>query len=202
VLRIFVVTSSEEEPVKIRLKEIPQDGRSYDFDRKSGELDASLEDLVGQNEYEVNMFIKPIGNAYELRGHLKTAVTEVCSTCGYDFELPIQRKFHEILFEEQEDHRKSHSVHGNQSVDFLGEGPSMAPYRGDIFDAGEYAHEQIGLSQPFYPTCGAKGECLHIEEVNEIKRKLESEFEQAAAEKAVGHPAFTVLKDLNLQNKN
>jgi uncharacterized protein len=188
--------------MKIRLNEIPQEGRSYDFDRKSGELDASLEDLLGQNEYEVKMFIKPIGNAYDLRGELKTAITEVCSSCGYDVELPVRRKFHEILFEEQEDHRKSHSVHGNQSVDFLGEGPSMTSYKGDIFDAGEYAHEQIGISLPFYPTCGTEGGCLHIEEVNEIKKKLELDFEQATAEATLGHPAFSVLKGLNLQDKN
>jgi uncharacterized protein len=133
--------SNEREIVKIRLKEIPLEGRSYIFDRKSGELNSALSDLLGKHPYEVKFYIKPIGTAYEMRGHLQTQLSEVCSKCGWDFELPLHKQINEILFEEQEDHRKTQSVHGNQSVDFLANGPSMTPVRGDIFDVAEYAHE-------------------------------------------------------------
>ena len=58
--------------MKIRLTEIPNDGRSYTFDRESGELNEQLSDLVGKNAYHVNFTISPIGNAYEMRGGFKT----------------------------------------------------------------------------------------------------------------------------------
>ena len=186
--------------MKIRLKEIPPEGRHYIFDRASGELNDALVDLIEERAYLAEMDIKPIGNAYELRGTLQTSVPEVCSTCGYDFDLAIERKFHDILFEEHEEYRKSHSMQGNQSVDFLAEGPSMTPYRNDIFDAAEYVHEVIALAEPFYPKCGGNA-CKHEEEASEIRRKLEADFAKAEEAKA-GHPAFSVLKGLELSKKN
>lgn len=184
--------------MKIRLSEIPREGRSYTFSRESGELNTVLEDLVQARPYDVEMHIKPIGNAYEMRGHVKTTVTGVCSLCGWDLEMQVERKFHEILLEEQEDHRKSHSVHGNQSVDFLGEGPSMVSYKGEVFYPGEFVHELIALEEPFYPSCG-KVDCEHLEDVRRKREEIESAFE-ASEEKGAGHPAFSVLQGLNLHN--
>lgn len=185
--------------MKIRLNEIPQEGRSYIFDRESGELNATLNDLIGQHAYKVELFIKPIGNAYEMRGKLNTSTAEICSKCGWDFDLALDRSIHEILFEEDDSHRKTQSVHGNQAVDFLGGGPSMTPVRGDVFDAGEFVHEIIALAEPFYPLCGGE-KCDHIEEVEEIQRKIQTEF-QSADEKTEGHPAFSVLKSLEVSIK-
>lgn len=190
--------------MKIRLNEIPAEGRSYTFNRETAELDQDLADLIGDHAYEVAMTIHPIGNAYEMRGKLSTTLTETCSKCGYEFELPILRSFHEILFEEQDDHRKSHSVHGNQSVDFEDDSrPSMTPVKGDVFDPGSFAHEAIGLAEPFYPTCGPNETCLRADEVEQIKSKLEHDWETAQAqEKRAGHPAFSVLKGLDVTRKN
>ena len=181
--------------MKIRLNEIPEEGRSYEFDRISGELNEALEDLVGDHAYNADLFIKPIGGVYEVSGRVNTTMDEVCSTCGYDFELPVSRGFREILVQEKEEHRKSQSVHGNQSVDFLEESLAMATFKGQVFDAGDYVHEVIAYAEPFYPTCGHDGDCLRQDEVNEIRRKLElqdAKFE----EKRVGHPAFSVLQEL------
>jgi uncharacterized protein len=186
--------------MKIRLNEIPDEGRSYLFDRKSGELDAQLKELVGSHPYAIDMTIKPIGNAYEMRGTVKTTLSEVCSKCGYDFELPIDRKFNEIIFEEQDEHRKSQGVHGNQSVNFVGEGPSMIPVRGKVFDAADYAHEAVALAEPFYPMCGPNETCLHADEVKEIVERLEAQAELAVEEKPAS--PFSVLKDLGLSRKN
>ena len=188
--------------MKIRLNEIPQEGREYIFDRKSGELNDALSDLIEPDRpYDIDFFIKPIGNAFELRGKLKTTLKEICSSCGYEFDLPIQRKFNEILLEDQEDHRKNQGVHGNHSVDFLAEGPSMTPVHGDVFDAGEYVHEAIALAEPFYPMCGEEGRCLRQDEVQKIRERLEAENAEVE-EKTAGHPAFSVLKGLDLKKKN
>ena len=187
--------------MKIRLNEVPQDGRAYTYDRTTAELTPDLQDLIGEQDYKVDLFIKPIGNAYEMRGSMATSLNEVCSSCGYDFVLPISRNINEILFEEQADERKAQSVHGNQSVDFFGSSVSATAVKGDIFDPGAFVHEAIALEEPSYPMCGANGECNHREEVLEIQRKLENDFALATAqEKTEGHPAFSVLKGLELKN--
>lgn len=185
--------------VKIRLKEIPQEGRRYDFDRTSGELNAALNDLIASRSFEVDMFIKPVGNAYEMSGRVKTSLPETCSKCGWDFDLGVERSFREILMEDSEEHRKNQSVHGNQSVDFLGNELSMTPVRGEVFDPGEFVHEVIALAEPFYPLCGGD-HCERLHEVQEIQKKLESEFALAAAERE-GHPAFAALQGLDLGGK-
>lgn len=186
--------------MKIRLNEIPDEGRSYLFDRQTAELNSELEDLIGTHPYSIDMTIKPIGNAYELRGTLKTQLSEVCSKCGYDFDLKVDRKFNEIIFEEQEEHRKSQAVHGNQSVNFLGDGPAMVPVKGNVFDAGDYVHEAVALAEPFYPTCGPNGGCLHAEEIEEIVERLAQESEILEEEKPAN--PFAALKDLELGRKN
>lgn len=187
--------------MKIRLNEIPDEGRSYLFDRQSAELNSDLQDLIGSKPYSIDVFIKPIGNAYEMRGTVQTTLDEVCSTCGYDFELPVDRKFNEIIFQDETEHRKSQGVHGNQSVDFLGEGPAMVPVRGNVFDASDYFHEAIALAEPFYPTCGPNGTCLHADEVREIVERLEAEADFGEAESTNKSP-FAVLKDVELSRKN
>lgn len=182
--------------MKIRLNEIPQEGRNYTFNRETGELNSKLEDLVQDHAYDVELFIKPIGSAYEMRGRVKTSVTDVCSLCGYDLELPIDRKVNEILMEDTEEYRKAHSVHGNQSVDYEGEGPSMVSYKGNVFDAGEFVHEAIALAQPFYPSCGDQ-KCEHLEEIRRIESELAEAYEKAD-EAPQGHPGFAALKGLDL----
>lgn len=185
--------------MKIRLNEIPVEGRSYLFDRESGELNSSLSDLVGTGAYEVSLLIRPISNAYEMKGKVQAVLKETCSKCGWEFDLPVERRVHEILFEEQDDHRKSHSVHGNQSVDYFSDGPTMTPIHGDVFEPGKFVHEVIALEEPFYPVCG-NGECERIDEVREMQRKLELEL-QMADQKATGHPAFAALNEV-ISKKN
>jgi uncharacterized protein len=188
--------------MKIRLGEIPEEGRNYTFDRQTGELNSTLEDVVGSHPYAVDMYIKPIGNAYEMRGTVKTTLSEVCSKCGYDFELPIDRKFNEIIFEDETEYRKTHGVHGNQSVNFSDEGTSMIPVRGNVFDAGNYMHEAIVLAEPFYPTCGINGTCLHAEEVEQVLQQLEQQAAEAVAEVTEKTNPFAALKELELPRKN
>ena len=180
--------------MKINLSEIPDEGRNYTFDRSTGELNEILSDLLGERAYSVDFTIKPLGNVYELKGFVKAATEDVCSMCGWDIEIPITTNFNEILIKDEEEYRKSHSTTGNQSVDFLAEGPSVTYYHGSQFDAGEFVHEGIASSTPFYPTCGKEG-CERIEEVRQKQAELAREFEKADEVKA-GHPAFAGLKDL------
>lgn len=186
--------------MKIRLVEIPQEGRSYTYDRAHGELDDDLNDLIGSRDYSVDMMIKPIGNAYEVHGKLKTSLGQICSVCGYDFEQPIERKISEILFEEDDEYRKKHSIHGNQAIDYENEGPSATPYRNGIFDAGSFVHELVALSDNLYPVCGqGQNKCVREDEAREILRQVEADF--ALSEEKKPNP-FNVLKGLDLSKKN
>ncbi len=184
--------------MKINLSDIPDDGRSYTFDRTTGELNEILSDLLQDRDYHVEFTIRPIGNVYELRGHSKTSTSDVCSKCGYDIDVPLKTNFNEILVRDEAEYRKSHSAQGNQSVDFLAEGPTVTYYQGEQFDAGEFVHEAIAVSVPFYPTCGVE-QCENLEEIRKKRAELEAEFRKAD-EVVAGHPGFAALK--NWQGKN
>jgi uncharacterized metal-binding protein YceD (DUF177 family) len=127
-------------------------------------------------------------------------VAELCSRCGYDIELPINQSFNEILVEDEKEHRKAHSVHGNQSVDFLTEGPSVTYFQGQTFDAGEFIHQAIAIAEPFYPSCGL-ADCEHLQEIEQKRKELEEEY-QAAEKRKRGHPAFEVLKNFGGKGEN
>lgn len=181
----------------INLTEIPEEGRAFEFNRQTGDLNELLEDIIGDRAFSVNLFIRPIGNAYEMRGEVRTQIAEICSLCGWDIELPLVRKVNEILIEAGESYRKEQSVHGNQAVDFLSDGPSVTEYQGNSFDAGEFVHEAIAVNQPAYPNCG-DADCEHLKESQKIQEELATSFQ--AEEKPKGHPGFGALKDLKLKN--
>ncbi|MCM2282505.1 MAG: DUF177 domain-containing protein [Bdellovibrionaceae bacterium] len=182
--------------MKINLSEIPAEGRSYDFSHETGELNEALADLIQDRPYDVTFTLKPLGNAYEIKGHFATRKPEICSRCGWDLELPLQRNFNDILIEDEPEYRKSHSVHGNQSVDFLAQGPEVAYYQGDVFDAGTYVHEVIALAEPFYPSCGVE-DCEHLADVEKKRAELEAEIQKSVVTEK-GHPAFSVLEKLKV----
>jgi uncharacterized protein len=180
--------------MKINLSEITEEGRTYTFDRSTGELNEALADLVEQRPYSVEFTIRPLGNAYELRGLAKTNTSDLCSKCGWDIEIPLNTKFNEILMRNEVEYRKQQSTTGNHSVDFLSDGPTVTYFEGESFDAGEFVHEAIAASIPFYPTCGVE-ECVHLEDVRRKQAELEAEYRKAE-EVRTGHPAFSALKDL------
>ena len=181
--------------MRIRLSEIPKEGRAYTFDRASGELDEVLEDLIKKNNYEVELFIKPIANAYEMRGKVKTKVTELCALCGWDIDVEIDKSVNEILMEvDESEHRKSQSVHGNHSIDYDSEGPALVPIKGESFDAGDFVRDIVGIAEPAYASCGDQ-DCEHLSEARAIQARLAEEFEKADL-KVQPHPAFAALKNL------
>ncbi|MDX9731551.1 MAG: YceD family protein [Bdellovibrionales bacterium] len=174
------------------MSEIPEEGRQFTFTRESGELNTILQDLLPTAPYKIDMTIRPLGNAYEMRGRVVTSLAEVCSLCGWDLNLPLNRTFTEILVEEPEADRETHHVHGNQSVDFLKDGPSSMSYRNGVLNAAEYVHEFIALSEPAYPSC-EDPDCEHLEEATKKREELAAEF--ARADRSEKSP-FSKLQDL------
>jgi uncharacterized protein len=184
----------------INLAEIPDDGREFIYNRQTGDLNEILADILGDRAYQVRLYIRPMGNAYEMTGEVRTQIAEICSLCGWDIELPLARRVNEILIPQGDSYRKEQSVHGNQAVDFLTEGrPSVSEYQGNSFDAGEFVHEAIAINTPAYPNCG-DADCEHLKEVSKIREGLEAEVQALEKQKAPGHPGFAALKDLKLKS--
>ena len=141
--------------MKIRLNEIPEDGRNYIFNRKTGELNTALEDLIQNNSYEVNIDIRPLNSKdYTLTGIVVTKTPAQCSLCAEDFELDLKKKLHEILIPNQEDDRTGKyaktAIVTDSELNF-----SVTEYNKLEFDLGEFLHEAIALEIPFNPCCTA-----------------------------------------------
>jgi uncharacterized metal-binding protein YceD (DUF177 family) len=185
--------------MKIRLADIPTEGKPLLFNRATGELNADLKDLIQNRDYEVEMHINPIGNSYEVVGILRAEIEDLCSRCGWDLKLPIGRKFHEYLVEENPDeYRKKQNIKGNQAFNFVNDGPAMTTYKNGIFDVAEFVHEQIALSQPSYPSCGLD-DCEHLKEAQAKINELAREFELADLDEAPKPSFSTLLGDIKLK---
>lgn len=136
--------------MKINLSEIPEEGATYQFDRKSAELNTILADLVGSADYSVEFVIRPLNTRdFEVKGWLKTKLPEQCSRCGIDFAFPVDAKFHEFLIPKMDQPRGSRYSHVNHVSDLPENGPETTEYEDFTFDAGEYLHEVAALAAPF-----------------------------------------------------
>lgn len=146
----------------INLLEIPAEGKTFVCNRNTSELNASLDDLIGNTPYTAEFTIRQLQPAtYELVGSIKTEIPEDCSRCGLDFKMPIDERFRELLIPEQEVPRNSKFAKANHVSDMSGGGPDVVEYQGHHFNAGEFIHEVVGLAEPFTPAppCNSKGEC-------------------------------------------
>lgn len=145
----------------INLADIPEEGRAYDYNRQTAELNEALKDLIEARPYEVKFFIKPMASGFEMTGQFRTALPEQCSRCGDDFEFGAASEFREILIAKQEDTRTSHYARPNHFSDLASDGTEFVEYFDDQFNVGEYIHEAIALTVPVQavPPEDAKGNC-------------------------------------------
>jgi uncharacterized protein len=140
--------------MKIRLNEIPEEGRQYLLNRQTAELNTSLQDLVGASPYEVNLYIRPINSRdFDLAGEIKTQTREQCSRCGTDFDYPVFRRIHEILIPEPEQDRTGKYAKSSTPISESEDSLNVSHYRGQQFDFGEFVHEAVALDIPFSPCC-------------------------------------------------
>lgn len=141
--------------MKIRLNEIPEEGREYILNRKTGELNTVLQDLIESAAYDVNLYIRPINSKdFNMNGDVKTHLGEQCSICGEDFQLPVNHKIREILIPEPgEDRTGKYAKSSTPISESEEDGLSVSHYKSTQFDLGEFIHEAIALEIPFSPKC-------------------------------------------------
>lgn len=141
--------------MKIKLNEIPEDGRDYSFNRETAELNSVLEDLIRQNDYNIELDIRPLNTRdFTVNGKVKTQTYEQCSRCAQDFNFSIDKAIREILIPTQEQGRTGkYAKSSSHTVSDAEEGVSVTEYSKQQFDLGEFLHEAIALEVPFNPFC-------------------------------------------------
>lgn len=180
--------------MKIKLNEIPEDGRDYHVNRATGEINADLKDLIQDHPYDLKFTIRPLNSKdYELRGVLETHTEEQCSLCGDNFPFKIKAKMHEILIEAAApDKELEKQTRTNHFSELHESGPSVIEYKDEVFEMGAFAHEAAAISIPFNPKCE---NCLKTDTGKPFKYDEDmSKFEKA---KEKENP-FNVLKGLKI----
>ncbi len=187
------------QPLQISLNEIPNQGKTYQYTRESAELDKAFSDLIlPQQNYSVEITIKPMGNVFEMRGSLKTQMQIPCALCGIDLPHQVDENLQEILVIEENLPRAGHEAKVNH-VHELHEGPSAQMLETEIFDVAEYLHEMLALTVPIRKTRGTEcesGFCLELEEyVKNGLLTLDTKSKGTAT-----HNPFGVLQGLKLKS--
>src|SRR5687768_15042658 len=110
-------------PTQIVLKDLPSDGRDFVYTRESGELNATLADLIADNPYEVRVKLTPMGNAYDLRDELTTDLNLLCSLCASDFKFPVKQQMHELIVPQKPLNKGDQQVRSNHAHELSEGGP-------------------------------------------------------------------------------
>lgn len=180
--------------MKIRMSEINSKGEEFQFDRASGELNSVLKDLT-DSDYNVDLKIQKKDTFFEIKGELKTECDEVCSVCGDDLNLKLKLNFSDMLIEKPVEPRGA-QYSKSQASTFSLDSADVAYYEGDLFDLGEYLHEQLAIRIPEYPR-HEEGQCTQLEVTRSYMDQVNRESESFDQEKE-GHPGFAALKNLKI----
>lgn len=146
----------------INLLEIPEEGKQFICNQNTGDLNESFKDLIGNTPYTAEFYIRPLAaGAYELSGKIKTEIPEACSRCGLDFKFDVDERFKELLIPEQDQPRTAKYAKVNHLSDLATEDLSTAEYQGHHFNAGDYLHELVAITEPVNPAPAEdeKGDC-------------------------------------------
>lgn len=146
----------------IKLTEIPEEGMSFSWNRRTGEATKALVDLIQDSDFNAEFFIKPLNqHDYSLTGNIKTELADVCSRCGVDFKVKINTRFNEILIPKQSEDRTGKYSKVNHISEKELDGPEVCEYINNLFDMGEYLHEAVALAAPFNPVAPIDEEGNH-----------------------------------------
>lgn len=184
-------------PIEINLKDLPLEGRDFNYTRESGELSEALRDLIGKNDYEVNFRITPMGNTFDLRGAVKTSLDLECALCAMDLKYTVNQKLHELLVMQKPLNKGEQLAKTNHAHEWESKGPDYILLDSDLFRVGDYIHEVIGLAEPIRPL--GKPDCdISCENIPETVKKWLSN-DQKAAESIKTNP-FIVLEKIKLKS--
>lgn len=140
-------------PIEIALRELPPEGREFEFSQETAELTPAIKDLIGANPYNLTVTITPMGNTFDLKGKLSTKMDLLCSRCADEFKHPVELNLHEYIVIERPLGKGDQGTKANHAHEWESGGPDYIVLQSDQFNVGEYAHEAIGLAEPLRPLC-------------------------------------------------
>lgn len=188
----------KKERVLIKLTDIPDEGQSFSYSDKSGELSQALHDIIDDNSYSVELTVQPIDTYYLATGKIITQLSRICSQCGSDIQLPVNIKLNEILIPKAEMHKgDTQSKSGFIATDLDEQKTDVTYIVGGVLNVEELVREQIVITDPTYPVCPDK--CEGLEEVRAKMSELEKNAEHAMQGGAKQNP-FEVLKKMKLDS--
>ncbi len=136
----------------IDLREITPEGKSFIWNRNTGEAREILKDLIGPQPFSAKFTLRKLNHRdFDLTGHIETGTDEQCSHCGIDFVYDIYQKFHEILIPRQQEERTGRYAKVNHISDSKASELNVQQYDEDRFNMAEFLHEVVGLAIPFSP---------------------------------------------------
>lgn len=175
-------------PTYINLRELNPEGESFIYNRDSGELNQCLKDLIQTHPYNVELHLRPMGNAFEITGKILTKMSLLCSRCGRDMDTPIEDQFQELILVMDERPRAGHSGHTGSHED----GPFCNYVTSYQMSLADFVREHIAAAEPFTPHCD-RSDC------EDYFRNLQATVEPAGFS---GKNPFEVLKNLPIKNQS
>ena len=174
----------------IKLNEIPEEGKEFDFDQRTSELAYILNPILKGNPFEVHLRLQPMGSAFEARGHVGTELPVTCAFCAKEFNLPVHQNFHDLLLSKS---KTQCDIKGLES-EFENPDISVTEIKGNSYAFGDYLREMILLAEPFQVECrvGCKGLC------SKCGTDLNEGTCPCSLDKSKGPNAFSILKSLKL----
>jgi len=154
-----------------------------------------LADLIGENSYEIDFRLTPMGNTFLLQGKLTTTLDLQCSRCAIDFKFPVERALNEVLLFGTQLGKGEQMVKSNHAHEWEAQGPDYILLESEVFFVPDYMREVIALAEPMRPLgkpdCDASCENL-----------LQSEKRDwlSLDSSAVHHNPFQVLEKMKLKS--
>lgn len=142
---------ARQNPLIVRLNELPPEGLEVEFNQDSGELTTVLGDLIADNPYRMKLRLTPQGNAVELRGEIQTELNLLCSRCAIDLKHPVNLKIYEFLVVERPYVKGDRQARVNHAHECDDSGPQYTSLQSESFDLGAYIHELVALEEPSRP---------------------------------------------------
>lgn len=185
--------------MEIDLSRIPEDGENYIFNQNTGELNESLQDLIGSSLFEVQLFIKPLPQStFQVTGRIKTQLPEDCGKCGDPFLWPVDQKVNELLVPNISHQRGDKYQKPNHLSDTIELSDVEAyNYTWPYLNVGDFVHEIIVIAEPAYPHPPIKpnGQCSFCDR---IIGKDPIQYEEPGFEKV--KTGLTDLKKIKLNS--
>lgn len=155
--------------LNIQLQNISHKGWTFHFDSQSKELNKHLKDLIGENDYSINVSIQPEGDStYKIKGSIKTHLDLLCSRCAYEFKHPVNKDFSEKIIVQKKQQRIEKKVRINHYSEQADQ-KDFTVLTSNHFKLSDFIHELIAIEEPIRPLpktqCDQNDNCENLKQL-------------------------------------